>query len=298
MENFPTFPYNVGYSPPNCIFQMQIAPPQSLIQALKRVMRPMVRLMLRKGITYTYFADMLKGIFVEIADNEFKIDDKPQSDSRISLLTGVHRKDVRRLRHQSLAHGSDLPEAISLGAQLVGTWTSQAPFCNADGEPVPLARLASSGGDASFENLVACVSKDIRARVVLDEWLRIGVAVLDDHDLVHLCVNAFIPRDGFDEKAAYFAHNVHDHACAAVHNLTSDGPAFFERSVHYDALTPASVVQLREQTSRKGMELLLALNQQAADFERSDATSEEQRQRITVGLFFYTEASEESEAGS
>ena len=298
MENFPTFHYNAGYSPPYCIFQMQIAPPQSLIQALKRVMRPMVRLMLRKGITYTYFADMLKGIFVEIADNEFKIDDKPQSDSRISLLTGVHRKDVRRLRHQSLAHGSDLPEAISLGAQLVGTWTSQPPFCKADGEPVPLARLASAGGDASFESLVACVSKDIRARVVLDEWLRIGVAILDDQDLVHLCVNAFIPRGGFDEKAAYFAHNVHDHACAAVHNLTSDGPAFFERSVHYDALTPASVVQLREQTSRKGMELLLALNQQAADFERSDAASEEQHQRITVGLFFYTEASEESEAGS
>lgn len=272
---------------------MQIAPPQSLIQALRRVMRPMVRLMLRKGITYTYFADLLKGIFVEIADNEFKIDGKPQSDSRISLLTGVHRKDVRRLRHQSPAHGSDLPEAISLGAQLVSTWMSQSTFCKPDGQPLPLARLASAGGDASFENLVASVSKDIRARVVLDEWLRIGVATLDDQDRVHLCVNAFVPRSGFDEKAAYFAHNVHDHACAAVHNLTGDGPALFERSVHYDALTPASVVQLREQTSRNGMELLLALNQQAADFERSDAASEEPRQRITVGLYFYTESSDE-----
>lgn len=276
---------------------MQLAPPQSLIVALRRVMRPMVRLMLRKGITYTYFADLLKGIFVEIADAEFKIDDKPQSDSRISLLTGVHRKDVRRLRHEPHAQGSDLPEAISLGAQLVSTWMSQPPFCRPDGTPLPLARLASAGGDLSFENLVARVSKDIRARVVLDEWLRIGVARLDDDDCVHLCVNAFVPRSGFDEKAAYFAHNVHDHACAAVHNLTSEAQAFFERSVHYDALTPASVVQLREQTSRKGMELLLGLNQQAAEFERKDAGSEEEMQRITVGLFFYSESSLE-EAGS
>ncbi|MCB1888266.1 MAG: hypothetical protein KDH20_11725 [Rhodocyclaceae bacterium] len=258
-------------------------------------MRPMVRLMLRKGVTYTYFADMLKGIFVEIADAEFKIDGKPQSDSRISLLTGVHRKDVRRLRHEARDAGTDLPEAISLGAQLVSTWMSQTPFCRPDGTPIPLARLASAGGDLSFEHLVACVSKDIRARVVLDEWLRIGVARLDDDDCVHLCVNAFVPRGGFDEKAAYFAHNVHDHACAAVHNLTSDGPAFFERSVHYDALSAASVVQLREQTSRKGMELLLGLNQQAADFERKDATSEEAMQRITVGLFFYSEASDDSQ---
>ncbi len=274
---------------------MQLAPPPSLILALKRVMRPMVRLMLRKGITYTYFADLLKGIFVEIADAEFKIDNKPQSDSRISLLTGVHRKDVRRLRSEARDSGSDLPPAISLGAQLVSTWMSQAPFCLPDGSPVPLARLASAGGDLSFDSLVACVSKDIRARVVLDEWLRIGVAELDDDDRVHLRVNAFVPRSGFDEKAAYFAHNVHDHACAAVHNLTSDGPAFFERSVHYDALSPASVVQLREQTSHKGMDLLLALNQQAADFERKDAGSEEDMQRITVGLFFYTERAEKQD---
>jgi len=273
---------------------MQLAPPQSLIVALRRVMRPMVRLMLRKGVTYTYFADMLKGIFVEVADAEFKIDGKAQSDSRISLLTGVHRKDVRRLRHETHESDGDLPEAISLGAQLVSTWMSQAPFCRPDGEPVPLARLASAGGDLSFESLVACVSKDIRARVVLDEWLRIGVARLDDDDRVHLCVNAFVPRGGFDEKAAYFAHNVHDHACAAVHNLTSDAPPFFERSVHYDALSPTSIVQLREQTSRKGMDLLLGLNQQAADFERRDASSEAEKQRITVGVFFYSEPADDN----
>lgn len=276
---------------------MQLAPPPSLITALKRVMRPMVRLMLRKGVTYTFFADMLKGVFVEIADTEFKLDGKPQSDSRISLLTGVHRKDVRRLRHETRAAGSDLPEAISLGAQLVSTWTSRSPFCGPDGVPVPLSRLASAGGDLSFENLVACVSKDIRARVVLDEWLRVGVARIDGEDKVHLCVNAFIPKDGFDEKAAYFAHNVHDHACAAVHNLTGEGPAFFERSVHYDALAPSSVVQLREQTSRKGMDFLLTMNQFAADCETQDANRGGDRQRITVGVYFFTESTDEPPSG-
>lgn len=270
---------------------MQLAPPPSLISALQRVMRPLVRLMLRKGITYTYFADMLKGIFVDIADAEFKLDGKDQSDSRISLLTGVHRKDVRRLRHEPQPPAGDLPELISLGAQLVSTWISQAPFCKSDGTPQPLARLGSAGGELSFDNLVACVSKDIRARVVLDEWLRIGIARLDADDTVHLCANAFVPRDGFDEKAAYFAHNVHDHACAAVHNLTAEGVPFFERSVHYDALSSGSVAQLREHTSRGGMELLLALNQMAADLERSDATTPLPRQRITVGIYFFTEHS-------
>jgi len=254
-------------------------------------MRPLVRLMLRKGVTYLVFADLLKEVFVEVADREFRLDDKASTDSRISLLTGVHRKDVRRLRSTGDPAASMLPENITFGAQLVNAWTS-APFCNDAGQPLPLPRLASVGGVRSFDALVAKVSTDIRARVVLDEWLRLGVVRLDEQERVHLEAQAFVPQKGFDEKAAYLGHNLHDHACAAVHNLSSEGPAFFERSVHYDALAPMSVEALREAVASEGMQALLSFNRLAAELEFRDLPSLESRQRITVGLYFYTEASD------
>jgi hypothetical protein len=265
--------------------------PTSLLKALRHVMRPLVRLMLRKGVTYLVFADLLKEVFVDVADREFRLDDKAPTDSRISLLTGVHRKDVRRLRNTSDAASSSLPENITFGAQLVNAWTS-APFCNDAGQPLPLPRLASVGGDRSFDALVAKVSTDIRARVVLDEWLRLGVVRLDEQEHVHLEAQAFVPQKGFDEKAAYLGHNLHDHACAAVHNLSSEGPAFFERSVHYDALAPKSVEALREAVACEGMQALLSFNRQASELEFHDLPSLEPRQRITVGLYFYTEAAD------
>ncbi len=83
--------------------------PTSLLNALRHVMRPLVRLMLRKGVTYLVFADLLKEVFVEVADREFRLGDKASTDSRISLLTGVHRKDVRRLRNTSDPDSSTLP---------------------------------------------------------------------------------------------------------------------------------------------------------------------------------------------
>lgn len=266
-------------------------PPTSVLHALRRVMRPLVRLMLKKGVTYTYFADMLKGVFVEVAEQEFRLDDKSPSDSRISLITGVHRKDVRRLRDVPHDVSDQLPEAVSLGAHLVSTWMSTPPFCVRPGQAAPLPRLASAGGGQSFDALVGHVSKDIRARVVLDEWLRLGIVRIDDEDRVHLETTAFVPQKGFDEKAAYFGHNVHDHACAAVHNLTADGPAFFERSVHYDALSPASIEQLRHAVSVDGMQTLIAFNTLASQLEARDATGAEAQQRVTIGLYFYTEAS-------
>lgn len=264
-------------------------PPASLLQALRRVMRPLVRLMLRKGVTYTYFSDMVKGVFVEVAAAEFRLDDKPPTDSRISLITGVHRKDVRRLRESAPDLAGTLPEALTLGAHLVSMWMNRAPFCDSPGRPAPLPRLASVGGEQSFDTLVASASKDIRARVVLDEWLRLGVVRMDDQDRVHLQTRAFVPQKGFDEKAAYFGHNIHDHACAAVHNLTVDGPPFFERSVHYDSLSLAGVEEIREVVATEGMEALMRFNELASALEARDAATVTAQQRVTIGLYFYTE---------
>lgn len=264
--------------------------PPSMLSALRRVMRPLVRLMLRKGVTYTMFTDLLKEVFVDVAHREFRLDDTPPTDSRISLLTGVHRKDVRRLRSEGDTVFAALPENITLGAQLVNVWTTSPSFCSAPGQALALPRLASVGGDCSFDALVAKVSTDIRGRVVLDEWLRLGIVRLDEQDYVHLEAQAFVPQKGFDEKAAYFGHNLHDHACAAVHNLSGQGLPFFERSVHYDALSSVSVEQLRDVVARDGMQTLLALSRLAAELEGVDEPSIEQRQRVTVGLYFYTEA--------
>lgn len=264
-------------------------PPASLLHALRHVMRPLVRLMLRKGVTYTYFSDMLKGIFIEVAAEEFWIDDKPPTDSRISLITGVHRKDVRRLRDLVPDLVASLPEALPLGAHLVSMWMTRPPFCAQVGQPAPLPRLASVGGERSFDALVAQASKDIRARVVLDEWLRLGIVRIDEQDLVHLQTMAFVPQKGFDEKAAYFGHNLHDHACAAVHNLTEPGLPFFERSVHYDQLSPAGVEALRAAVSSDGMQMLTSFNALASALETRDSETPAPRHRLTIGLYFYTE---------
>ena len=74
------------------------SPPPKLIQALRYLLEPMVRLLLNYGMGYPAFAELMKRVYVDVADKHFALQDKPQTDSRISLLSGVHRKDVKRLR--------------------------------------------------------------------------------------------------------------------------------------------------------------------------------------------------------
>lgn len=105
--------------------QMQIAqapattPSPVLVRALRHVLRPLVKLMLSHGITYPYLCELLKALFVDIADKDFRIDQCTPTDSRISLVSGVHRKEVSRLRQEIASDTDTRPTVVSLGAQLV-----------------------------------------------------------------------------------------------------------------------------------------------------------------------------------
>ena len=265
------------------------SPSPAFVVALRRVLRPLVRLMLSQGVTFPYLAELLKGLFVEVADKEFRIGEKSPTDSRISLVTAVHRKDVNRLRQTLQGQAELVPDVVSLGAQLVALWMGVDRYLDSEGQPLPLPRFVSEGGEISFEGLVANVNSDIRSRVVLDEWQRLGVVRIDDQRRVCLNVSAFVPAEGFDEKAFYFGHNLHDHAAATAHNLMGGKPAFLERSVHYAELSEESVQLLARQSEDLGMKALLAVNKSALAAETHDKDLSVPRRRMTFGIYFYSE---------
>ena len=266
---------------------MTQAIPDSLLKALKRALRPLVRLALAKGVGFPQLAELMKELYVDVAARDFPVPGKAQTDSRLSLLTGIHRKDIKRLRELP-ADEERLPESIGLGMRLVNAWNSP-PFADADGQPKPLARLASRGGDLSFDALVASVSKDIRARAVLDEWLRLGVVAVDEAQNVILASDAFVPHQGFAEKAFYFGHNLHDHVAAAASNLAGDRPPFLERSVHYAKVPADLVAALGKDAETGGMRLLKSLNRKVQQAPATEAGAP--LQRFTFGVYFYSEPS-------
>ena len=247
--------------------------------------------MLNQGITYPFLSELLKGLFVEVADKEFQLGNRPQTDSRVSLLTGVHRKDVRRLR-ESPYNDEAVPAAISFGATLVARWVGGPEYLDNEGNPKPLPRLASDGGTYSFEGLVASVSKDIRSRAILDEWLRLGIAHIDETDCVRLNTDAFIPEKGFDEKVYYLGSNIHDHLAACAHNLAGNKPPMLERSVYYDQLDAASVEELAALSRELGMQALKKINRRAMELQRKNAGQSDANQRMNFGVYFYNTPAE------
>jgi len=283
--------------PESGIAHALVTPPRSLTAAVRRLLRPLVKLLLNYSVQYPAFSKLLKQTYVEMA-TAMPVDGKIQTDSRVSLLTGIHRLDVKRLRNEIVSGNEGPPMSVSLGAQIVARWTAHAEYLDNKGRPLPLHRLASAGGMMSFESLVRSVSKDIRPRVVLDEWLRLGIAQIDNLDRVILLTDAFIPSHGLDEKLFYLGKNVHDHLDACAHNLTQpDVPPLLERSVYYDHLSKDSTLILSTYARQLSSQVMQAFSQKAMELQERDHQNADARHRVTYGLYFY-QANEQEESAT
>lgn len=263
------------------------------VAALQGALRPLVRLLIHRSIPFPFASNLLRGLYVDVAISEFVVAGKPQTDRRVTLLTGVHRKDVKRLRTQPEAP-LRAPRAASLGSQVIARWTTLTEYLDGQGVPKPLPRLSSDDGGQSFETLVRSLNPDIRPRVVLDEWLRLGIVHLDDQDRVRLNVQAFVPPPGSDEMAYYFGRNLHDHAAAAVHNMRGESPTLLERSVNYNNLSVAAVAELQALAQRRGMQVLQELNARALQLQQQNSGRPDATHRVNFGVYLF----EEDESGT
>jgi hypothetical protein len=270
---------------------MDQGPPSAerLLKASTHLLRPLVRLLLRAGVTFPVFSDWLRVLFVDTATAELEADGQARTDSRLSLLTGVHRKEIRRLREIERAPRPREPAVVTLASEIIARWLALSP----KGGNLSLPRSAEIG--PSFEALVRGVTNDIRPRAVLDEWLRQGIVQVDDADCVTLTAAAYIPSPGSEAQLFYFGRNLHDHLAAAAANVMAGAGSaapYPDLSVHYDGLGPSAAAAL-EATARLAAETVTReINAAAVRLvdgpDRAPGTTGRTR-RVNFGVYLYVE---------
>ncbi|NOQ69880.1 MAG: hypothetical protein GQ573_07225 [Gammaproteobacteria bacterium] len=257
----------------------------ALVKAVSMLCRPLIRLLIEKGITFPQFRELMKTLYVEVAMGDFSLDDKKPSDSRVFVLTGVHRKDIKRIRQQGEQETSTITSSASLSGEIIARWNSMAEFLDDKDKPRPLLK---SGKDntAGFGQLVSSVNKDVRSRVILEEWLRLNIVRMKG-DYVVLNKSAFVTNKEFKEMAYYLGHHVHDHLASCVNNIMAEDEPMLERSVYYASLTEESVNKLNIIANKKGNELLQHLNKQAIKLYDADKNKADAIHRMRLGVYWY-----------
>jgi Family of unknown function (DUF6502) len=250
-----------------------------------RLLRPLVRLFIRYGMTFPALCDLLRELYVNVAVHEFALPEREQTDSRISLLTGIHRREVRRLRDAG-APVHTVPVSVSRTSQIVALWLADPRFGDQSGGPAPLRRAGADGSGPTFEFLVEEVTKDVRPRAVLDEWLDRKIVVIDDRQRVVLTEAAIAPNRGDERQLYYFGRNLHDHIAAAASNISADSSPFLERAVHYEGLSESAARYLESLSRELAMNALVTANREAQSLQNKEQNGD---WRFNFGVYIFRE---------
>jgi hypothetical protein len=281
-----TFP--VCCPPRNAVIDDPTDRPALLLRTATRLMEPLVRLLVANGVTYTLFAQSMKRVFLRAAEKELEADGKRITDSALSLLSGVHRKDVRVLTSDT----PPSPRTATMASQVVTAWISQPEYCDDDGRPRALP-MRSSDDTPSFERLSQAVSKDFHARSVLDELLRLGVVSLEDGVVRLVLDQGYLPARDLHEVARYLAANAADHLAASGANFAAarrgERTPYLEFALWGDELSAQSVADLQQFAQQQWMGAMKKVRNAAEKMSEADvrALPPSQLHRFRFGAYFY-----------
>ena len=144
---------------------------QGLLAAYRRLLRPLIRILIRNGVAYGEFAEVAKEVYIDVAASDFKVPHRKMSQARIAILTGLTRKEVARIFGDKNKK-EDTPSEVHRVTRVLTGWHTDADFTGPYGLPLELRFEGNSGND--FVSLVQRFSGDMAARAMLDELLRIG----------------------------------------------------------------------------------------------------------------------------
>jgi hypothetical protein len=260
-----------------------------LSAAVLRLFRPLVRVLLRNGVSYRTFADFAKWVYVDVATKEFGIKGRKQSISRVSVITGLSRKEVKRVLELPRPDDSTSVERYNRAARVIAAWRRESTFQDDEGNPAP---LPLEGTGATFSELVKRFSGDVPVRAILDELIRVGAVERLEDGRVSLIVRAYIPETSEADKLHILGTDVGYLISTIDLNLQDDpiGP-LFQRKVAYDNLPDEVLPEFRGLSAKRAQALLEKLDEWLAQRDR-DVTPTVKgtgRNRAGLGIYYFEE---------
>lgn len=259
-----------------------------LLTAIEKILTPLVRILLRNGIAFGEFGELARKVYVDVASRDFLPVSGRQTDSRVSGMTGLSRKEVKRLKQAPAIGRSVDQNRFNRAVRVISGWGNDRRFTNGSGKP---RQLDISEGKDTFADLVDEYSGDVTVKAMLSILEESG-SVARRGDKLRLVRQAYIPAADATGKLEILGSDVAELALVIEHNLGSEQPRpYLQRKVMYDNVAPEKLEILREHTSREAGALLKKLDRYFAGKEQT--TSSKSGRKVSAGIYYYEYPEEE-----
>jgi uncharacterized protein (DUF1786 family) len=253
------------------------------LRALRLMFRPIARVMLRAGISWRELSDVLKTTYVEVATEDFGIRGRPTNISRVAILTGLTRKEVRRLRDLLEEASPEVFTRMNAATRVLSGWYQDAEFHDEAGRP---AALPATGDSGSFEALCHKYSGGVAAATMLKELKHVGAVIDNETGRLQVKMRTYMPTMMDPERMLSSGSVLEDMGYTVAYNLdrSETDPGRFERRATNTRMPAKAVPAFREFIEIEGQAFLERVDAWLSEHELEDS---DDSKSVRLGLGAY-----------
>lgn len=257
---------------------------KNLLQSVcRQILRPLASMLLKCGMTWKEFSDISKSVFVEAATEEFGINGRPTNVSRVSILTGISRKEVKRQRDLLSVEATPVTRKTNDATKVLAAWYQDDDFLNTDGKP---ELLSENGADLSFEALCHRYGGDIAPSTMLKELIKTGAVRRTNGGELEVLSRYYQPTAHDDENLMFAVDRIRDVIATMNNNVFVEegGELRFGGFADNDKFPVSAIPEFNEYLDKRGQAFLEEIDDWLTA-NAGDPSSDEPMARIGISLF-------------
>lgn len=261
-------------------------------QACRRLMQPIARMLLRGGITWKEFSELAKQSFVEVAGNDYGLAGRQTNASRVALMTGLSRREVKRVRDLLDAEEPEMAPQKSKIARILSGWHQDPDFVGIDGSPKV---LAADGDGASFAALLDRYAGDLPAVAITKELLRLELIEHAGKNGFRVLQRSYTGNAADPDILRQMSTALHDHGQTLAWNIDAErrGPTRYERMAFNGNMSRRAIANFERLIEERGQAFLEDIDAWLSEHE-SEETPAEREKPIKLGVGVYLVMDEEN----
>lgn len=267
---------------------------KAVLSALLRALRPMARFLMKAGIGYREFSEIAKSAFVDVATSDYGLRGRPTNISRVAVMTGLTRKEVKRLRDKISAGKQVLLTRVIPPAEIIEKWHSDAAFLDENSRPL---RLPFDGPSPSFTQLVRKYGGDIPPGAMRTELKRVGAVIEDEDGGLIVQKRYFRPVEEQVQLERALGQAMYGLGTTVHHNLgQSENDSWVERIAFSQHIREEDRNRVRRISNDRASEFVQSINDLFSAYETiyADEPPPHTSDSVLVGIGVYYFETDES----
>jgi len=274
-----------------------------IFESALKIIRPLIRVMLRNGVSNGSFEELVRKAYV---DEAFSLGEKSPGKTTISSVsaqTGLSRKEVKRLVELDDTHHTEIEQKYNRAVRVISGWVNDKRFADSagDGKALPME------GEISFSSLVKEYSGDIPTKAMLDLLLAADCVVLKQtsssndanksknsskNKTVELIKHAYVPSKDSSEIIRILGTDTNELMNTIDYNLTANEKnKRFQRKVSTAVLDKNVVEEFKTISNKSSQALLEELDAWISQHEVK--LDDKNARYVSLGIYFYQDNDDE-----